>query len=315
MSTDDELRRRLSNAADHAGAGADPTAAAQAVAAKAAQGGHMALRLLGGLGAAGLVAGTVLGLTVLKPSASASPLVSGAEITGLGLAGFDCPNGAVVASLNAGDRVFATGRNDDGSWLAIRDPQHTDRTIWVPAKAAKRDTTTDLAVIPCGTPTPTGVEPTGTTSTTTTVAETTTTATTVAPQTTTKATVPHTVPKTTTTTVVAKLSISVVHPGPNEAPVIYDAKSPNNCPKTYLLSLTTTGPLPVASVVGTYTVPLPGQITFNSTNGRDWTGQFGQVGVNASAPLTPVPVSITAKDAGGSTATVVVNLNYKGTCP
>jgi hypothetical protein len=327
MSTDDELRRRLSNAADRAGAGANPAAAAQAVAAKAAQGGHMGLRLLGGLGAAGLVAGAVLGITVLKPSASASPIVSGAEVTGLGLAGFDCPNGAIVASLNAGDRVFATGRNDDGSWLAIRDPQHTDRTLWVPAKAAKRDATTDLAVTPCDTTTPTGIQPTetGSTSTTTTVAETTTTPTTAAPATTTKATVPHTVPRTTTTPPTTakpdttKPTITSGHPNVNDPAVqLYGAKAINGCTKTWPLTVTATDNVGVTTVVGTWSTSsasesTSGTVTFTLSGGV-WQGTFGPAGVTTLFPNTPVHINVAVKDAAGNTSTITLQVMLAGQC-
>ena len=324
MSADDELRRRLSNAADRAGAGADPAAAAPAVAAKAAQGGHVALRLLGGLGAAGLVAGAVLGLTVLKPSASAPPLVSGAEVTGLDLAGFDCPHGSVVASLNAGDRVFVTGRSDDGSWLAIRDPRHTDRTVWVPAKAARRDVATDLAVTPCDTAVPVGTEPVGTTSTsTTTVAETTTT--TAAPATTTKATVPHTVPRTTTTPPTTpdttKPTITAGQPIAKNNVQVYGAKSTSPaCPKTAPLTVTATDDVGVTSVVGTWSTSslsesTSGTVTFALLGGV-WTGQFGPAGVTTLFPNTPVQINVVAKDAAGNASTpFTLQVLLAGQCP
>jgi hypothetical protein len=279
----------------------------------------MALRLLGGLGAAGLVAGGALGLTLLRPSASASPLVSGAEVTGLGLAGFDCPNGAVVASLNAGDRVFVTGRNDDGSWLAIRNPQHTDRTVWVPAKAATRDATTDLAVTPCDTPTPTGVVATATSTTTTTTVAATTTTTAPAPATTTKVTVPqtvpHTVPRTTTTPPTlptpdtTKPTITSGHPNSADPEVdVFGAKSGPLCGKTAPLTVTANDDVGVTSVVGTWFTSSPsesasGTVTFSPSGGGAWQGTFGPASVSTSFLFHTVVINVVAKDAAGNTST------------
>jgi hypothetical protein len=115
---DDELRRRLQQAADRAGEGTDPGALAQAVSSAAAPGagtggaGGTPWKLLGGLGASGLVVGGILGVTVLRPDEG------GADTTfGLRPAGsvFDCPEGSPVATIRSGDRVFAIGRTDDGS--------------------------------------------------------------------------------------------------------------------------------------------------------------------------------------------------------
>ena len=95
MSLDDELRRRLQQAADQAGAGTDSAALAQQVTTRAAAGARPPLRLLGAIGAVGLVAGGVLGYTALQPedAAGAAPATR-IEVQQYSL--YDCPGGSPV---------------------------------------------------------------------------------------------------------------------------------------------------------------------------------------------------------------------------
>lgn len=133
MSFDDELRNRMKQAADDAGAGADPAAAAARVAAATTAtpvATTTVLKVVGGLAALGIAAGAVLGATVLQPDAPADAAAI-ADVNVQAGSTFDCPGGAVVGSLQPGDRVYVVGRDDGGEWSAVRDPAATARVVWV----------------------------------------------------------------------------------------------------------------------------------------------------------------------------------------
>ncbi len=151
MSFDDELRDRMRNAAEQAGTNADPAAAAARVASatsSSAAGAATTLKIIGGLGAIGLVAGAILGATVLRPEADVAVIAAGIDVRGS--ATFDCPNGATVGSLRSGDRVFVIGRDDGGTWSAIRRPDHIDTVVWVPVNVlSPDDEPTDVPVVDC----------------------------------------------------------------------------------------------------------------------------------------------------------------------
>lgn len=75
--------------------------------------------------------------------------------------GLECPGGSPVTDLYPGERLLATARTDDSSWLAVRDPAQLDSTVWVAAASLKMDAgVASLPVSGCGelvvqTPTPT----------------------------------------------------------------------------------------------------------------------------------------------------------------
>jgi hypothetical protein len=46
---------------------------------------------------------------------------------------FDCPDGGEVGEVHRGDRVLATGRDDSGGWIEIRDPRDLGARVWVNA--------------------------------------------------------------------------------------------------------------------------------------------------------------------------------------
>jgi len=151
MSFDDELRRRMQQAADAAGEGADPAAIAAEVATRAAKGGvRPPLRLLGALGVTGLLAGGALGFTAMSPDDPApGPAVAiGTQQYSL----FDCPDGAAIGTAYPGDRVYVVGRDDTGGWLEVRDPRHQSTHLWVPADAVDPDAVADVPVVPCNDP-------------------------------------------------------------------------------------------------------------------------------------------------------------------
>lgn len=115
-----------------------------------------------------------------------------------------CPGEAPLDDLHQGDRVYLTGRSDDGSWLELRSPASSEERVWVPAAVVGADAgTDDLPVHDCRTAGDQLALPGQTTTTlppTTQPGDTTTTATTQ-PGDTTTTTVgsPTTVPSTSTT--------------------------------------------------------------------------------------------------------------------
>ena len=230
MSLDDELRRRLQAAADNAGAGANPAAVTDAVATKAAAGGRPPLRLIGGLGVAGVIVGGVIGFTALKPaeSAGASEVIVQTQRYSL----FDCPDGGLRGTALPGDRVFVTGRNEAGDWLELRDPRNQSNRAWVPAGAVDPDAVADVPVVPCNpavamvTGAATSTSTSTTTSTTVPETTTTTTTTTTTPATATTiaaTTVPGTTPVTT------KPTVAVTVP-PTTPPTVPPTVPPNQPP-------------------------------------------------------------------------------------
>ena len=70
--------------------------------------------------------------------------------------GYLCPSGPAIGELTRGERVLALSRNDDSSWISVRDPRNLSSTLWVPAGLvvvdADQGPVTDL---PLGAPCPT----------------------------------------------------------------------------------------------------------------------------------------------------------------
>jgi hypothetical protein len=65
---------------------------------------------------------------------SPAPILSsvGISLTG-GVDALDCPAGASVAKLGAGDRVLALKRSDDSAYLQVRNPYDVNQLVWLPA--------------------------------------------------------------------------------------------------------------------------------------------------------------------------------------
>lgn len=156
MNIDDEIRRRLQAAADRAGAGVSPGSlafGARARAGRRTRGGPAGGRpwhLFAGLAVVGLGGGAALGFTVLDGTDDAAAGVGG-ERYGL----YDCPDGAVVGDASPGDRVYVTGRDEQGAWLRIRDPRDASAERWVPVGAVDADDANSpdtLEVVECDQP-------------------------------------------------------------------------------------------------------------------------------------------------------------------
>lgn len=329
MSFDDELRARMKAAADAAGRGADPAAAAAHLAAttgRGAGGAGPALKLVSGLGAVGLVGGAVLGATVLRPSSSDAAEAAPAIDVSSG-AIWDCPDGSIVGELRVGDRVFVIGRDEGADWSAIRDPRALGDTVWVPRAAldADADTPSDVPVLACDGPTgvigdPAATTTTSTTTTTTTVAPTTTlestTTTTIPVSTTTVAQPPPppTQPATTTTAPPPPTTTTTPPPpGDTQAPTIQQASA--NPTTIYAcgqgpgsqLTVVASDNVGVVSVTGSYQSGLPGSPLAFALSGGTWRATFGPFTTQLTQPVV-VPITIVARDAAGNQAQATVSV-------
>lgn len=121
-----------------------------------------------------------------------------------------CPEGDPLGVFHGGDRVWATGRDGSGKWIAVRSPAALGTRVWLPAEEVDPDDALDdLPVVECGpeattttsTPATTGSATTAPPGSTTSTSEPSTdtssiTTTTAPPQTSTTSTV---APATTTT--------------------------------------------------------------------------------------------------------------------
>ncbi len=63
---------------------------------------------------------------------------------------FSCPGEDALGSFHGGDRVWATGRDTDVEWVAVRSPASLDTRVWVLAEALDPDDPIeDLPVTDC----------------------------------------------------------------------------------------------------------------------------------------------------------------------
>lgn len=52
---------------------------------------------------------------------------------------YDCVGGAVVSTLDAGQRVLVVSRSADGEWVGVRNPGATAQTVWLPVPVLTLD--------------------------------------------------------------------------------------------------------------------------------------------------------------------------------
>ena len=62
--------------------------------------------------------------------------------------GAACPGGGAVAQLDAGARVLALFRSEDGAFLAVRNPAALPTTVWISADSAELDSGQDVDALP-----------------------------------------------------------------------------------------------------------------------------------------------------------------------
>jgi hypothetical protein len=126
-----------------------------------------------------------------------------------------CPDQAAAGSFHRGDRVYATGRNEAGDWVAVRAPLDVNVRVWVRAEGVDPDRSfDDLPVVGCE-PLGGGATEQAGSSTTTAPAESTTSSETTSTETT---QVTTTVPESTEST--ETVSPTVTGPSDTAGPVI-----------------------------------------------------------------------------------------------
>lgn len=110
------------------------------------------------------IAGLVLGTSgLLDPFFSPEPTSQTVQLQST-VDALDCPSGAPVAQLAAGNRVLAIARSDDSAYLGVRSPYDTSATVWLPVAVVIADSgeaaIDSLPVDGCGSATTTLIEPT-----------------------------------------------------------------------------------------------------------------------------------------------------------
>ncbi|MEQ1873524.1 MAG: hypothetical protein ABL953_07340 [Ilumatobacteraceae bacterium] len=248
-------------------------------------------RLLPVLGVAGLAVGGTLGFTVLSPDDDGSGGVA-VDVQQYSL--YDCPDGALVGSAYAGDRVFVTGRDESGGWLEIRDPRNESVVLWVPTGAVDPDAVIDVPVHECEEPIEAVVVDESTTTTVTTD------------------TTPVTDPP-------ASDDQAPVASPPNASPgVIYDGDTDDaDCPETATITVTATDNVAVTQVTGTYTGVGGSPKAFSKGAGNTWTATFGPFSELAPAFDQDITIVIVARDAAGNSSNAVqtsVSVRGAGNC-
>lgn len=280
------------------------------------------LKLVLGLGVAGLVGGAVLGATVLRGGSDADVAAAAAIDVAHG-ATWDCPGGAVVGDLRSGDRVYVIGRDEAGEWSAIRDPRALGSVVWIPAASLEPDSgeRANVPVRTCEQASVSLVAPpdttaSGSTTTTTTIAATTT----LAPSdssTTTAPTVPTTagptVPSTTAPPPPPDTQKPSVQASASE-PEIYDVKWAGDCPTASTLTATATDNVGVVGVTGSFSGLAGSPIPF-TLSGGSWRADFGPFAGLPTSSNQLVSISIVARDAAGNTSNpAVVTVRVWETC-
>ena len=151
-------------------------------------------------GAVLAVSGFALG-SVLRTATVTDPAEVDILLTPDAAGAYDCPNGAVLAEYDAGSRIYAIGRTQEGSWILARDLDEPGLSVWIPAAMLVGDTSFDsLPVTSCNESGTTVVSTTTTVPQGTTTSEAGSTSSTSSSSTTEPATTTTTKPATTTTT-------------------------------------------------------------------------------------------------------------------
>ena len=248
-------------------------------------------RLLPVLGVAGLAVGGALGFTVLQSTDEDSPAGVALELPQHNL--YDCPDGTLIGSAYAGDRVYVTGRDESGGWLEIRDPRNEYLVRWVQADSVDPDALVDVPVHECDQTL--GSVPIDETTTTT------ATATTDPAQVTDPSSVDDQPP--------------VVSGGTRNPAEIFDPAIAG-CDTVSALTVQATDNVAVTQVSGAYGAGLTGSpVTFVKGAGSTWSATFGPFSGLPLAYSQDVVISVTARDAAGNTsAPTTITVHVYGEC-
>ena len=91
------------------------------------------------IGAAAALVGGGLGVSGVVSHERQTVVEIGALTTARTTPGYTCPGGGATAQLDRGARVLALARNDDASWVSVRDPRSTASIVWVPVSRIEVD--------------------------------------------------------------------------------------------------------------------------------------------------------------------------------
>jgi hypothetical protein len=235
---------------------------------------------------------------------SPAPILSSVRIslTG-GVDALDCPAGASVAKLGAGDRVLALERSDDSAYLQVRNPYDVNQLVWLPAGVVVVDHgEASISSLPVGgcpklalaldalpaeasteAPAPPAPGP--------------------APKPTKGETPPPPAPDTTKPTIAAGL----FSPNP-----VYSTKSNTGiCPTSTTINITATDNVGVTNVSGvTVAGPAGAQIALVSHSGSNYIFSY-HVLYEKTPNETGAIITFTAKDAAGNQASASAGLKVR----
>lgn len=231
-----------------------------------------------------------------------------------------CPaDESTLAVFRGGDRVYAVGRTDDGSWIAVRAPTDLSVTVWVPEAALDPDA--DLGTLPvlgCTDPESGDTSPKGSIETTSTAPATTGGVDTAPPTTAFPATTgaPDSSPSTTgqpstTTSVLPSTTGPPDTEGPSIGPIeVEPARVFEDGPDCVRLARTATvrvradDPAGVTRVVLRWSVG-EAQADVSLEGGPVYQGTIGPIPIGTVEATTPVELVVEAVDGAGNRSLAV----------
>lgn len=255
--------------------------------------------VLGSIGlivVAGVVGG-VLGVSGVF-GATQPPLPDGTipsyVVTSDAAPAYTCPDGANIDNIPAGTRVFAVARNDDTSWLGVRDPDDVERTLWVETSVVVLDPGMDTAALPTdGCPEATVTE--------------------IEPEPTEEPTTEPTKPPTNNPQTPTDTTPPVVKPGNFNPAGVHGTGAAPYCNEYSDIVVTMADNVGIASVSASQSHP-GSSITQIAQNGQNYTFRFVAGVYSYPSPDLNVTVTFTAKDAAGNTASNTKSITIYNTC-
>ncbi len=263
--------------------------------------------LWAGIVAASAVGGTALGASGAFGSGTNSTPGVPASIHNGALA-FGCPGGAPVETLEAGTRILAILRSDDGAFLAIRDPYELSRTVWLPTGVVIIDDgESGTDTLPIGGCPDASVAPPSTAPTVITPKPSASPEPSAAPEPppvvkpTKPAPPPPPPPPPPPDTTPPVISAGSFSPSP-----LHGADWGAYCPNSSaLITVTATDDRGVSTVTGSTAYP-GATVSLQSHSGSNWVFRFQMP--NGNPAVTSASVSFTGSDTSGNTATASANI-------
>ena len=250
---------------------------------------------IAGIVIAGLIGGGI-GLSGLAGHETQNVVEFGAIGVSKTTPAYSCPGGAPITTLNRGERVLALARNDEASWVSVRDPRSLGTTVWVPVGLVVVDAGEGaVADLPLGDPCPTVSLPPG------------------------DAPAPPPAPApgpgpgpapAPDPAPVADTAAPVISAGTFSPNPVYGTQANQGaCPTSTTVTITATDNVGVASVTGATTAgPAGAQISQFSHSGSTWVFKY-QIDYEGAA--TGAIIGFSAKDAAGNQAIAYAGLQVR----